>query len=129
MAKQNPRKVVAGKFLSASDILQADDFDYLEVAIPQWGGKLRLRSMTAAEVHKFNKAMETPEGRETSIARAIFFSAVDAEGNNLFTEENWEKLQDKSLIPLLAAQDAFMKLNKMKEVSDAVEAAKEAKKA
>lgn len=126
MAKSTRK--ASGKFLSAADILAADDFDYLEVEIPQWGGVLRMRSMTAAEVHKFNKAMEEPDGRESSIARAIFFSAVDADGNRMFTEDNWLQLQDKSLIPLLEAQAAFMKLNKMDTVKAATEAAESAKK-
>ena len=117
-----------GKFLSASDILAADDFDYLEVDIKQWGGTLRLRSMTAAEVHQFNKAMANDDGRESSIARAIFFRAVDAEGNKLFDEDNWMELQGKSLIPLLAAQDGFMRLNKMHEVGAEKKASDEAKK-
>jgi len=121
-------KTAKKSYLSADQILAADDFDYLDVDIPQWGGTLRLRSMTAAEVHLFNKAMAEPDGRETSIARAVFFSAVDGDGNKLFNEDNWLDLQGKSLLPLLACQAGFMKLNKMDGAEAAAKVLDEAKK-
>lgn len=40
-------------FLSKEQILHADDREYEEVDVPEWGGKVMVRSMTGKERDKF----------------------------------------------------------------------------
>lgn len=122
------------EYLSAEDILNADDFEYKEVIVKQWAGtsnkKLRLKSMSAAAVLKFNKdnqaAGDDQEKRDAVLARAIINSACDKDGNMLFSEEHQAVLMAKSIKPLLQVQDEFMELNGMGDTAAKAAAAQAA---
>jgi hypothetical protein len=118
------------EYLSADDILNADDFEYTVVTIEKWAGgskkKLRLRSMSAAQVLKFNSEnqnTEDPELRKRILARAVINSACDKNGKLIFNDEQAEALMGKNLKNLIAVQDEFIKLNGMsKEAAVKIEA-------
>ena len=47
------------QYLSADNILNADDFAYAEVDCPEWGGTVRIRSLSGGQRVNIKKAIET----------------------------------------------------------------------
>lgn len=101
------------KLLAAEDILTLSDTKYQELDIPEWGGTVRLRSLTGLEAAVFLDA--STSDKKTSVARLVALSVVNEEGEPVFTEEHVLQLQRKSLRALLRIQDAALVLNGMTE--------------
>lgn len=96
------------KFLSAAEILAAQDMQVVEVEVPEWGGVVRLRPMTAEEGLKLG----TSGGdKRHSAVKVVVMTAVDADGKQLFTESDLEKLQGKSLSALMKIQKRALEIN------------------
>lgn len=89
--------------LSRDDILKANDLKTEGVEVPEWGGKVFVRSITAAEHQTFSESLN-PSGAEKQEdmslsnvkAKLVVFTAVDADGNLLFKPEDAEALGAKS---------------------------------
>lgn len=89
--------------LTREAILGADDRRTEDVHVPEWGGTVRVRALSGAERDAFEAAIAgvRPDGsRRFNLvnvrARLIALSAVDAEGNRLFTDADVEALGEKS---------------------------------
>lgn len=88
--------------LSADQILGVEDRTYEVVPVPEWGGEVRLRSLTGAEMDEFENSTERVVGnkviRDVKNARAklIAMSAVDENGQPLFTKAHVIKLGSKN---------------------------------
>ena len=85
--------------LSKTDILDADDMPREEVAVPEWGGTVLVRTMTAAERDSFEARVIGTDGirnlaniRATLCARCI----VDEQGKRLFGDGDIDLLGQKS---------------------------------
>lgn len=85
--------------LSKEQILSSNDFTYVEIEIPEWGGTLRLRGLDGIEREAFEKSILSAgagEGGSKEMAsilgnmRATLVSKciVDAEGELLFGEDD-----------------------------------------
>ena len=109
------------KMLSAQEILDAEDIVETVVYVPEWKGSVRLRSMTAAEAEAFVREVEVAKDKHGA-ARVLAWSAVDDEGNKLFTAEDIEKLRAKSFGAIVRLQKEALRINGMED-----EAAKIAK--
>ena len=48
--------------LTAADIASVQDFKYVDVDMPQWGGTVRLRNLTADALDEYNRSLFTPQG-------------------------------------------------------------------
>jgi len=108
------------KILSAEDILAADDLKSAEVNVPEWGGKVLIRPMTADQAVIFTDLQG--EDKKHSAVKATALCVVDAEGKPLFTEMQAKKLRSKSLAAFMRIQRVILKINGMTE-----EAGKEGK--
>jgi hypothetical protein len=89
----------AKTILTAAEILGADDLPSEDVAVPEWGGSVRVRTMTGAERDAFELAITTARsaGRVGDVrARLVAMAAVDADGKLLFTAADVAKLSKKS---------------------------------
>jgi hypothetical protein len=89
-------------FLDRAAILAARDLDIEEVDIPEWGGKVRVRGLTASQRDQFeSKSVET-KGKKTSVnllnirARLVSLCVVDEQGNPLFSESDIHVVGEKS---------------------------------
>lgn len=115
--------------LTKEAILQADDLVMEKVAVPQWGGDIYIRVMTAAARDKFDKGnlTKTDDGYEANFdnvrARLVVLTACDEKGNPLFTEFDAVQLGLKNgeAVDLLA--QVARRLNKLDQ-KDVEEAAK-----
>lgn len=128
--------------LSRAAIQAAQDFTAEEIHVPEWGGMIRLRSMTSKaldDMHVlFMRAREGEVGTATQNGhsarapdayrdlrvRLLAHCLCDANGQLLFDdEEGLEILREKSAAVIERLFDAAMRLNKLTD-----EAVKEEKK-
>ena len=112
------------KILTAEDILNTDDKEYVIVPVPQWKGSVRLKTLTAGEAMEFAKlANKKDKLSENLIVHLVSKSAVDEDGKLLFNKEQSGKLIDKNFGAFKIIQEAALKLNGLDD-DDAVENAK-----
>lgn len=87
--------------LTRDQILAADDLKTEIVKIPEWGGEIRVRSMTAADRDEYEQSMVASRGPDENAnmrnvrARLMAVCVVDDAGRRLFTEADVEALGAK----------------------------------
>jgi len=102
------------KFLTREAILKAQDLPQEEVYVPEWGGYVRVRGLTAAERDALESTMLQTNGQvrlENFRARLVAMSIVDEEGNRLFSDEDVDALGRKSAAALQRVFDVAMRLS------------------
>jgi|TARA_B100001964_G_C14186844_1_gene579026 hypothetical protein len=84
-------------FLTKEQILQAQDLKTETITVPEWGGEVIVRTITAKERDAFEKQLTQEEGGLENI-RAKFVAAtlVDEKNNLLFNEMQINDLGNKS---------------------------------
>ena len=103
-------------FLSRDAILDANDRAYETVSCPEWGGDVRLRSITGAERDQYEQGLMQQRGKDRQMnlrnarAKLIVMCAVDEAGKRLFTDQDVAALGRKSAKPLDRLFDACRKL-------------------
>jgi hypothetical protein len=108
-------------FLTRTDILEADDTRYETVACPEWGGDVRLRSISGAKRDAYESSLMEERGGSRKMnlrnarAKLIVLTAVDEDGRPLFTSEDLRALGAKNAAPLDRLFDAARKLAGMSE--------------
>jgi len=106
------------RYLSASDIMDAKDIETVDVDIPEWGGFVRLRTLSGEDAVRFVELVKNdPTGAALKI---VALSAVDDSGNQLFTHEQVELLKRKSMKAIMRLQKEAMRLNGLSEDAPAV---------
>jgi hypothetical protein len=89
------------KLLGRDEILAADDLQSVTIDVPEWGGRVRLRTITAAERDAWDevdlKRRLAQEPVSTPVrARLVALCAVDGNGQQLFSTKDVEALAAKS---------------------------------
>ncbi|MGW3711402.1 hypothetical protein ACWDN6_14800 [Streptomyces albogriseolus] len=110
-------------YLSAEQILGADDLAFEDVEVPEWGGTVRVREMPGTERDKFESqfvgkdgASVRAEGLEGFRARLAAATIVDENGRQLFrSPAETKRLGEKSARALQRVCDAAMRLSAMSE--------------
>lgn len=90
--------------LSREDIFKSQDRTYQEVHVPEWGGAVRMQSLTAKELEEYQKSNRGKVDRqgnaailwEGSAARLVVRCAVDKEGQRIFGADDALELGRKS---------------------------------
>lgn len=81
--------------LDKASILAAKDFRFEDVEVPEWGGTVRLRGLSASERDSFeNEATKTGELINIR-SKFIATTLIDEKGNSLFTAKEAVKLGEK----------------------------------
>lgn len=95
------------KLLTRDEVLAAQDIVTEYVAVPEWGGGVLVRSMTAAERDTYEGSLPTDgEGKDRKVrfdnlrARLCAAVMVDETGARLFSPEDVEALGHKSVSAL-----------------------------
>lgn len=90
-------------YLSREQILAADDRTYADVPVPEWGGSVRVRSMTGRERDQLERSVMVEKKRglkevnmENFRAKIVALTVVDESGELLFTERDVRALGEKS---------------------------------
>ena len=99
--------------LTRDQILQADDLPYEDVDVPEWGGAVRLRSLTGAERDAFETSIVQGNDRNMRNIRArlVVLCIVDDEGNRVFKDNEAPALGKKSAKALDTLFAVAQKLN------------------
>ena len=107
--------------LTREAILDADDRDYDEVDCPEWGGSVRLRSITGAQRDAYEQSIIAGNGADRKVnlrharAKLIVLCAIDETGRPLFSSDDLSALGRKNAAPIDRLFDACRKLAGMSE--------------
>lgn len=83
-----------------------DDRDYETVACPEWGGEVRLRSITGLQRDAYEQSVIQGNGSDRKMnlrharSKLIVLCAVDENDRLLFTPEDLNALSKKNAAPL-----------------------------
>lgn len=97
--------------LTADQILTADDRRFEVVPCPEWGGDVRLRSLSGAERDDFEAKSLKGKGKDATVnlrnvrARLVALCAVDSDGLPLFQPSQVMKLGEKNAAVLSRLYD------------------------
>jgi hypothetical protein len=104
--------------LSREQIIGADDRKTEDVAVPEWGGSVRVRALSGAERDAYEAGIVTLRGDGSKTVnlknlrgRLVSLACVDEDGNRLFTDEDAIGLGDKSASALERVFDVARKLS------------------
>ena len=107
--------------LNKDQIKSVSDLETQEVDVPEWGGTVRLKSLTGTERDRFEASVVQGQGRNTTVnmqnlrAKLVALSAIDEQGNPLFTEEDVKWLGGKSAKALNRLFNAAQSLSGLSE--------------
>jgi hypothetical protein len=105
--------------LNRDAILTADDMKTIDIEVPEWGGDVRLRTLTGGERDKFESDMIDQRGKNNKMnlvnlrARLVALCAVDEGGKRMFGDNEVTKLGSKNAAVLDKLFTAAQKLNGM----------------
>ena len=94
------------KLLTRDGILQANDLPFEDVDVPEWGGTVRVRTLTGKERDSFEESISQVRGKKTELrlanirAKLAARSIVDEDGNRLFSDDDISALGKKSAAAL-----------------------------
>ncbi|MBB4126219.1 hypothetical protein GGR77_001509 [Xanthomonas translucens] len=99
--------------LSKQQILAADDRKTEDLEVKEWGGTVRISTMSASDRDKWEQ--DTYGGETTKMedyrARFVALCLVDEKGNRLFTDKEVAQLGAKSASALHSVFRVAQKLN------------------
>jgi len=119
-------QAAGSKVLTKGQILAADDLETKDVPVPQWGGIVRIRQLTAkerTEWEMFIRQMQEKKLAPTTLGvRLVVMSCIDPETKQLlFDQKDEAELARKSATAMQIIAQYALALNKMRE-SDVREA-------
>lgn len=101
--------------LTREQILDADDLEYRDIEVPEWGGTVRISTMTGRARDRYEASLFQEKSQDASYdnlrARFLSYCLVDEEGNLLFSVGDLEELGRKSSAALGRVFDAASDLN------------------
>ncbi len=103
--------------LTREAILGASDIKTEDVEVPEWGGTVRVRGLSATERDAFEQATVAIKGKKVKAsflnirARIVSLSVVDEDGNRMFTESDIKALGEKSAAPMDRIYDVAGRLS------------------
>jgi hypothetical protein len=110
--------------LDRNAILTADDLKTTDVEVPEWGGTVRVTSLTGTQRDAYGRSMIDKDGKPSSDGFAhklLALAVVGEDGKPLFTLDDVEALGGRNAAALQRVYDAAAKLNGL--APDAVETA------
>lgn len=98
----------------ATAILGTDDMRYEIVDVPEWNGKVRIRSMTGEERDAFESSI-AGEGKKMNTqnirAKMVMLTVVNSKGERIFNKDQIDALGKKSAAALNRVYEASAKLS------------------
>lgn len=82
-------------YLSRENILEAADTPFADVAVPEWGGVVRVKGLNGTERDRFEAGM-IGKDYENVRARLVAMAVVDADGKRIFNDRDVLALGRKS---------------------------------
>ena len=107
--------------LNKEQIKTVSDLETQDIEVPEWGGVVRLKSLTGAERDRFEASVVQGQGRNTTVnmqnlrAKLVAQSAIGEDGKPLFTEDDVKWLGEKSAKALNRLFNAAQQLSGLSE--------------
>jgi len=104
-------------YLDRAAILAVPDITTEDVEVPEWGGVVRVRGLTASQRDKFEADSLQGKGKNARVnftnlrARLVALCMVDEDGNQIFEERDTHVLGQKSAAAIDRVYSAAMKLS------------------
>jgi hypothetical protein len=102
--------------LTRDQILEVEDRQYDTIECPEWGGDVRLRSITGTQRDAYEQSLMQSNGADRKMnlrnarVKLIVLCAVDEAGRSLFSGEDVSALGRKNAAPIDRLFDACRKL-------------------
>jgi len=103
---------------TADSILQAEDFAYDEVDCPEWGGTVRIRSLSGAQRVTLKKAVDA--GRDDIDETLCVMAIVDQDGNRILHREQIAELSKKNTAVITRIAMKVLEISGMRDREKAV---------
>ena len=103
---------------SADAILQAEDFVYDEVDCPEWGGTVRIRSLSGAQRVTLKKAVDA--GRDDIDETLCVMAIVDQDGNRILHQQQIAELGRKNTSVITRIAMKVLEISGMRDPEKAV---------
>lgn len=100
--------------LTKKQVLEADDIKFEIIDVPEWGGQVKVKTMSGPAREMFEKSILGKDGKhDLDNLRAKFAAAciVDENDNLLFSAKDLEALGNKSFLALDRIFEAGQRLN------------------
>jgi hypothetical protein len=107
--------------LNRDDILGVDDKVWEDIAVPEWGGEVRVRGMSGTQRDEYEASIIQQNGNDRKVnlsnmrAKLVARCLIDEEGRLLFTSEDVRALGRKSARALERVFDKSRELSGMSE--------------
>lgn len=112
-----------GKYLTAESILMAEDFVFSDIECPEWGGTVRVRSLSGGQRSIITQRVK--DGNTEDLEELLcVMGTVDEDGVRIFTNKDIETLKRKSNAPISRIAKEIMKISGVTDENGAVEDAK-----
>ena len=99
--------------LTRDQILGAVDFNYVDVEVPEWGGSVRLRGLSASERDEFEASVGINKDLTNMRAKMVVNCLIDEDGNRLFKSSDAKQLGEKNALVVNRLFDECRKLSGM----------------
>ncbi len=102
------------KLLTREEILNIPDYKYEILDVPEWGGKIKISSMSGFARDQFEASITGKHGGVNTVnirAKLAAATIVDENGHLMFTEKDLVKLGNKSAAALERVFTAASRLN------------------
>jgi hypothetical protein len=98
--------------LNRDSILGANDLKTVDLEVPEWGGTVRIRTMTGIARQEYYRSTAAKDGTPKNVMEALIVAcAVDEKGNPLFTSADLNALAQKSSIAINRVFESAAELN------------------
>jgi len=96
--------------LTKEQIFAAQDLQSIDIDIPEWGGSVKVRAMSAIDRINFEKEQKDLQPSEM-VLKLVLLTCIDDAGDRLFENDDLEQLQLKSPNAILKIFNESIKLN------------------
>jgi hypothetical protein len=106
-------------FLTRQEILSANDLVYKDIPIKEWGGTVRIKSLTARDlsVYQAQKSNDT----DKALAQMVILSVVGPDNQPLFTADDIDQLVEKNSDVIIRIANEINQLNKLRSIEENAE--------
>jgi hypothetical protein len=113
-------------YLKKDNILTVQDLPFEDVEVPEWKGKVRIRTLTGEEIDAYHSSMfeikgrELIQRRENFRAKLLIRCIVDEKGERVFADDDLKSLSKKSGLVINRLYNVASRLNALEEGVEAV---------
>lgn len=97
--------------LTRDAILEADDLQKERVDVPEWGGPLWVRQMSADEIGAYSKHSGKDDATSVTLARLVVATACDESGALLFGQDDVPAVGQKNPDVIARINQAALRVN------------------